>query len=396
MKYQHFYLGVTLLLFLVGCDVSVTDNPEGQLGTAVQSDASSQEATASGSSKSITLENGLAIARESMRLLDSALQVPNVAPTQDGASVSTPNAGLGRNIVDGTTRTYKFDQFASTSLGEEVLLSGEYDVSENAGVTTLKGENLKITNTQGEIALSAFKIVTDRNGAEPTRIAALNADFSRFDRQVTIQIDPAFSGNNAMCPIRGNMKIRADDGSYVVVIAVPGGNLLLNINGEYITLSCGELTDSSGSGATSNDDSSSASPSGGSTPADTGSSEAPSTEADSSASDSSATGEPETPPAEAASDGSSSGEASSSSASSEDSSSVTVSISSCSNLLIEIKGEDVTITCSDSAETGTGTGSGGTGSGGTGSGITPPTGPSSDDSGSGGTGSGGLAPPSAP
>jgi len=318
MKYQHYFLGVALLLSLTGCDVNVTENPVAQnnQNTAVLEDASSQEAGSS--SKAITLDNGRALARESMRLLDSGFRVPEVSSTQDGAGISSTNGTPRGAIADGATRTYRFDKFSSIRNGESIVLNGEYQVTENAGVTTLKGNNLKITDASGETALSAFEVVTDRNGSEPTRIAALNADFPYLNKQVSIHVDPAFSGSDSLCPIDGNMKIRANDGSYVVIIAVPGGNLLLDINGEYITLSCGELreddsgTSSSNSdsptstddGSSSGSSSSSTSPSGDTPPAGSSASgettppgdssaETPSTGTDSSAPDAPTTGSPD-------------------------------------------------------------------------------------------------------
>ena len=362
MKYQNLYLGITLIFFLAGCDVNVSENPEAESNpdSVVQGDQSSQEGTDGGFNKTITLDNARNIARESMMLLEGGLKIPDVT-TQDGASISAPGTS-GKASIDGATRTYRFDQFKATSNGEDILLNGEYEVSETGGVTTLKGNDLKITGQQGDVALSAFNVVTDRNSSDTTRSAEINAEFSQFNRQVSIQVDPAFSGSDPLCPINGNMKIRAGDGSYVVVIAVPGGNLLLDINGEYITVSCGELKEdvdaTSGSGASSTEDTSSGTSSSSSVSSsnepvspETNSPGTPSTPSSigtdsSTTSDSPTTSSPEIPSTDVSSGGSTSDEASQSSSGA--GSNVTVSISECSNLLIEIKGDTVTITCGDS------------------------------------------------
>ncbi|MCK5921565.1 MAG: hypothetical protein KAG66_11535, partial [Methylococcales bacterium] len=324
MKYQNLYLGLTLVFFLAGCEVNFPESPEAESNpdSAVQSDQSGQEGGDGGVNKAITLDNARGIARESMMLFDGGLKIPDVT-TQDGASVPAPGTS-GKASIDGATRTYRFDQFKATSNGEGILLNGEYEVSEAAGITTLKGSDLKISGQQGDVVLSAFNVVTNRNSAVPTRSAEINADFLQFNRQVSIQIDPAFSGSDPLCPINGNMKIRAGDGSYVVVIAVPGDNLLLEINGEYITVSCGELKEdaASGSGASSTEgtssgtsSSSSASSSDGPASPDSSSPETPltppSTGTDSStASDSPTTSSPEIPSTDVGSGGPTSDETS--------------------------------------------------------------------------------------
>jgi hypothetical protein len=200
------------------------------------------------SSQVITGLNGRSVAIDVMELLGVALgyegQLEIGSEISESGDCKEGTRLMGSADTDGNAEV-SYDQCKNSIGGLEFTVNGKYMVSNAAGSTSIKGVEgspLTINDSQGTWTIEPFELNIKPSASSRSLDVMMGLVSSRYSHKMTVISEQPFTGSNLLCPDGGQLLLKAEDETFVTIIGQPGGNLMLDINGENKTLVCSEVS----------------------------------------------------------------------------------------------------------------------------------------------------------